>query len=184
MKEEWRPVVHYDGLFYDIYEISDCGRLKNVREENATFVGKILSPKTDRGGYTVFCLCHKNQRKYPTAHQLVATSFIGPYPDGMEVNHIDGDKSNNHRDNLEYVTKSDNLKHSFRTDLRSLRGNNSTHNILVEKDIPEIRMLLNEGDLSEREIGLMYGVKRSTIHNIRTKHSWSWVNNTEGVSEK
>jgi len=175
MKEEWRAVVRYDGFYDDVYEISNLGRLKNVREANATFVGKILSPRTRDDGYTVFCLCYQNTRKYPLAHQLVATSFIGPYPDGMEINHIDGNKSNNCLNNLEYVTRSDNLLHSFKIGLRSLRGDNSTHNILTEKDIPEIQRLLNEGDLSEREIGLMYGVKRSTIHNIRTGHSWSWL---------
>jgi len=175
MKEEWGPVVCCDGYYSDVYEISNLGRLKNIREANATFVGKILKPKIRRDGYVEFCLCRNNVRKMILAHQLVATSFIGPYPNGMEINHIDGDKANNYLNNLEYVTRSENLCHAFRIDLRSLRGDNHSHNILVEKDIPEIRMLLNEGDLSEREIGLMYGVKRSTIHNIRTKHSWSWV---------
>lgn len=49
-------------------------------------------------------------------HKLVALTFMGN-PDGLTVNHIDGDKSNNHVDNLEYVTQSENMLHAHRTGL-------------------------------------------------------------------
>jgi hypothetical protein len=51
-------------------------------------------------------------------HRLVTAAFIGPCPADMEVNHIDGDKSNNHTSNLEFCTASENLKHRNR--LRSI----------------------------------------------------------------
>lgn len=72
-----------------------------------------LKPMDNGRGY-MRVQCHGRRR---CTHLLIAATFIGPKPAGMEVNHIDGDKLNNRPSNLEYVTRSENMKHCFRVGL-------------------------------------------------------------------
>lgn len=87
----------------DKYLVYRDGRIYSVWSE------RFLKLKPSGLGY---CQCLLGMK--PTkAHVAVAHAFLGPCPPGKEVNHIDGNKSNNHFSNLEYVTRSENIKHSF-----------------------------------------------------------------------
>lgn len=80
--------------------------------------GRLLKGKVTRGGYKEYLLTVNGRRYYRLGHRLVAEAFI-PNPNGLpEVNHIDGDKLNNHVSNLEWVTTSENHIH-FRDILRA-----------------------------------------------------------------
>lgn len=61
-------------------------------------------------------------------HRLIAKAFCDGYAPNKEVNHIDGDKSNNRADNLEWVDHNDNLKHAY---LTGLRENDVSHKVVV-----------------------------------------------------
>lgn len=101
------------------YEISNYGRCRHIDKLNWKTKG-ILKPKVNsKSGYVQYniTLNHKNYYKY--AHRLVATHFI-PGNASLEVNHIDGDKQNNHHENLEWVTRKENMKHAFDTGLTSV----------------------------------------------------------------
>lgn len=131
MKEIWKPVKGYEGL----YEVSNTGRVKSVERTvksyngwNRTFHEKILtlhsSKITTRHPKPMYHveLWKDNKRKVPMIHRLVAEAFI-PNPDGKpQVNHIDGDRSNNRVDNLEWVTCSENSMHAYKTGLSKPKG--------------------------------------------------------------
>ena len=79
--------------------------------------GKTLRPQED-GNRRLFVTLSKNGKYKPTkVHKLVAAAFIGPRPEGLEINHIDGDHQNNAASNLEYCTQSENMKHAVRLGL-------------------------------------------------------------------
>jgi hypothetical protein len=63
-------------------------------------------------GYRFVSLYDSGVGRQEYVHRLVAAAFIGPCPDGMQVNHKDLDKSNNHFNNLEYVTSQGNMAHA------------------------------------------------------------------------
>lgn len=71
-----------------------------------------LKPKTDKWGYLLVCLHTNPGKKYKFVHDLVATTFIGPRPTGLVINHKDGNKKNNNFKNLEYCTQTENERHS------------------------------------------------------------------------
>lgn len=100
MEEIWKCIDGYEGL----YQISNFG---NVKKE-----GRFLFP-SQANGYLNIAL-HKNKKSQNKAiHQLVASAFIkNPYK-RKEVNHKDGNRSNNYVDNLEWVSHSDNILHSY-----------------------------------------------------------------------
>lgn len=112
MKEVWKDVVGYEGL----YQISSLGRLKSmggvrpVGNTGGYRPERILTPCKSRYGYLKVILCDKNGgRKYTVVHRIVAEAFI-PNPDNKpQVNHIDENKTNNAVDNLEWVTCKENI---------------------------------------------------------------------------
>lgn len=73
---------------------------------------KKLKPQKHNQGYKMVALYFgdgKLSRKYTLIHRMVAECYLGPCPAGYEVDHIDGDKTNNHISNLQYLTKEENL---------------------------------------------------------------------------
>lgn len=106
MREVWRDVVGYEGK----YQVSNFGRVKSLNY-NRTGIEKLLCPKKS-AHYLRVTLRNDMGAKDKCIHRLVAQAFI-PNPDNKsEVNHIDGDKRNNHLSNLEWVIHSENARHS------------------------------------------------------------------------
>lgn len=108
----WKPVVGFTA-----YEVSDEGDVRRSAPGRRTFVGKVLKPQLAGSGYRFVCLVKGGKSSQRYVHRLVAAAFIGEAPADHEVNHRDGDKSNNHLDNLEYVTRSENCRHAVRLGL-------------------------------------------------------------------
>lgn len=99
LNEEWRPVVGFEGR----YEVSSLGSVRNVT------TGKVLRAPLCTSGYPHLNLSAGcGVRKAAVVHQLVASAFIGPRQGGMQVDHINRDKSDNRLLNLRYVTPSQN----------------------------------------------------------------------------
>lgn len=107
MQEIWKDIIGYEGL----YQISNFG---NIRSNN------ILKKQRIAGkGYKSITLHKKGKRNYFFIHRLVAEHFI-PNPNNYpQVNHIDGNKTNNHVDNLEWCNNSQNMKHAYDNGLHS-----------------------------------------------------------------
>lgn len=82
--------------------------------------GYVLKGSTKKTGYKeVILRDQQGEPRYILVHRLIAACFCDKSPDADEVNHIDGDKSNNRADNLEWTTRGGNLKHAYETGLRS-----------------------------------------------------------------
>lgn len=110
MKEDWRPVVGFEGK----YLVSNFGAVKSLRYEGHAVERELCQATDSKGlGYkSVYLYSKQAKRCFKLVHQLVASAFI-PNPNGYrEVNHIDGDPSNNRVDNLEWCTRSQNILHA------------------------------------------------------------------------
>ena len=104
----WYPIKGWEGL----YEINKNGEVRNAKNKN-TIVGDI-----NNCGYYRVSLYNQGQSKRYFRHRLVAEQFLDK-PEGKDfVNHIDGDKSNNSLENLEWVSQSENEKHAFENGLK------------------------------------------------------------------
>lgn len=111
MIEEWKDISNYEGL----YKISDLGRVKSLYRKDKSGVvraEKIKSTFYDGQGYEIISLSKNGIKKTFRIHRLVAMAFI-PNPDNKpEVNHIDENKAKNCAYNLEWVSKSENMRHN------------------------------------------------------------------------
>jgi hypothetical protein len=113
--EIWKPIVGYEG----IYAVSNFGRVRrDCGGSNNAIAGRILKASKDDCGYSQVRLCVGGIASTFKVHRLVALNFIGPRPEGLEINHIDGKKDNNFVGNLEYVTSLYNNQHAGRLGLK------------------------------------------------------------------
>lgn len=109
MTEEWRTIPGHPN-----YEASTHGRIRSITH---TTVGKDGVPRTYQGKilatYTRDDMGHQSvplgYRVSDEVHRLVARTFLGPRPPGLETRHLDGDGSNNRIENLAYGTHSENM---------------------------------------------------------------------------
>lgn len=109
-KEVWKKVL--DGW----YEASNLGRIRRARYTNGCWgVKHVLKPSKDHDGYPQVVVSIMGDRSCYKVHQLVAAAFIGPCPEGKQVNHKDTVKTNNIPRNLEYMTSLENNHHRIRT---------------------------------------------------------------------
>jgi hypothetical protein len=114
--EEWRVIQGYPD-----YEVSDYGNVRSkdriIRQfghkgyYERLMKGRLLKLRKQNAGYLVVWLCKDGMSKIVTVHRLVACAFIGVSE--LDVNHKNGDKTDNRVDNLEYVDRSTNIKHSY-----------------------------------------------------------------------
>jgi hypothetical protein len=121
----------------------------------------------DAMGYAVVYLWD-SERKRPDRrmlHQLVAENYIGQRPDGCDAtNHLDGNKLNNHFSNLEWCSRSDNMRHAWRTGLCR------PHKLTEAK----VREILTCGGL-DTPTAARFGVSQVTVTRIRAGKAWRHV---------
>lgn len=99
MTETWLPVTGFEGL----YEVSDLGNVRSLLS------GKVLRPVLHSAGYLQVSL----KRRWYYVHRLVAAAFVAG-DNSLQVNHRNGRRDDNRASNLEWVTCSENHKHSYR----------------------------------------------------------------------
>lgn len=116
--EIWKPVENYETY----YQVSSHGRVRSLNKlintgikhsEQRLRKGKVLKPNLKRSGYLSVDLSKDNKVKTTLMHRIVATAFIPNYDNKPQVNHKNGNKTDNRADNLEWATRSENQTHRF-----------------------------------------------------------------------
>lgn len=135
--------------------------------------GKVVKLKPcDTGGYFQTMLLGDDGRYHTRkVHRLVCWAFYGK--SDMEINHKDGNKLNNCPDNLEYCTRSENIKHAFAMGLeKPMRGENNPTAKLTDAEVEEIRAYVADAKAQGKrfygraELAARYGVSSSYIRDL------------------
>lgn len=158
--EEWTEIRNHPN-----YLISSWGRVYSFKSD------LIMTPRPSEWGYMRICLYDDGNRYWKYIHRLVAEHFIPGGDEGLEVNHIDGDKTYNNETNLEWVTKRMNNQHAWDTGLavgNVISMKDDTTGIIYKSIIECSRDL----DLSYPAVryALRYGTK------TKTGKTFSYVN--------
>lgn len=163
--EEWKTITDFPK-----YQISSFGRVKSFHQSK---LGKIRKLANHRQGYIeVILKSNSSKGKVFKVHRLVALHFISNPKNKSEVNHKDGNKRNNHIDNLIWATRNENQQHAFNTGLQiGLKGELNPASKLTNKDIINIR----SSNLKQIDLIKLYGLGKSAIQNIRHKKSWKHI---------
>lgn len=144
MKEIWKDVIGYEGL----YQVSNLGKIKRVMFTNGkySFKKERLLNKFLINGYEKVELNKNGIGKPKFIHRLVAEAFIPNPENKLQVNHIDGNKQNNCISNLEWATPSENTKHAYMTGLAKSPNINKYGNLnhsskeVIQYDLKNIKI--------------------------------------------
>jgi len=112
--EIWKSIP--STLFH--YEASSFGRIRRVKPSKGTLPGKILKPQLARNGYLQLVLKINTKSKTSMVARLVCEAFNGEPPQGFDVNHKDFNRLNNTPENLEWLSRRDNIRYTLNSGRR------------------------------------------------------------------
>lgn len=178
--EIWKQICTAPYLDYikEYYWISTYGRIFTTFNN----YNSVMSQMLDRGYYSIRLRDIHSQPNTLSVNRLVMMVFcpISNYND-LDVNHLDGIKTNNYLWNLEWATRSENILHSFRIGLHiPVCGENCGNSKLNEVTVHKICKCLENPDYSSKEIceivGLEYNKQNSNIiYTIKSKDTWNHI---------
>ena len=157
----------------DNYYITEDGFVYSIK------YNRFLNGWVNKTGYLTYVITLNNGKsKRIPSHRLVAKTFLQPVEGKNHVNHIDGDKLNNHHSNLEWCTPAENIRHA-----RDVLGKNMEfpagkehHNSKLSDDIvKDIRKKYKTGEHTTRSLGVDYGVAGPTILSVIHNRTWRHV---------
>lgn len=162
-------IISDEGLFTK-YLVTSEGQIFSIKKSGT--LRKMKPARVGTGYYTVNISINKVNKKY-LVHRLVALVFIPNPENKKQVNHKDGDKSNNILENLEWNTPKENIIHSYVTGLHKVGfGEESNNPKITKKKAKQIYELLETNEFTLDEIAEVTETTRSIVYNIKHKLAW------------
>lgn len=176
MKEiEWKSIKGYED-----YEVSNTGLVRSLDRtltrsdgQERFYAGQMLKLQYDsRSGRPMVRLYSRELKKAKTlkVHRLVALTFLGDRPEGMDIRHLDGVVTNNNVENLCYGTKSSNQIDIMKHTKRCAAGK------LTVDDVVEIRRAYKEKEMTQYELAEMFGITQGTVSEIVNRKTFKFIN--------
>lgn len=160
--------VPVEGL-EDVYTVFSNGSV--MRNSSR----KYIKARPNWAGYMMVHLRHRSINKNVTVHRLVANAFIEKPDSEYDVDHIDNNKSNNNVENLQWLSRSENIKKAFKQGRPSPKGNSITNRRgyrspvakLSQENVKDIKKMLTNRELMQKDIAKMFNVSPQDICNIK-----------------
>lgn len=178
MEEIWKPIENYETR----YEVSSFGNIRRLadvpRVDNR---GRVTGRKmramvggVNSFGYRTVILTKDNKARSFKVHRLVAKAFLSNQNERPQVNHINGVKTDNRVENLEWCTNQHNVLHAFKLGLNKVRrGEANNLARITEKDAIFIKR--NKGIIPRKELMQQFSLCARAINRIQKGELWSHV---------
>lgn len=167
-KVEWRPVVGYEEL----YEVSEHGDVRRLGGTHGCKKTRLLTPFPNGPSLRLAVRVGKHGQKQSLyVHRVVAKAFLGDFSHTkLEVDHVDGNWTNNDYRNLEWVTCLENHRRAAVLGLKA-KGTRNANAKLTEEDVRMIR----EMPVSLHKVSAIFGISRIHAKRIRQRLVWAHV---------
>jgi len=168
--EIWKPMIIEDIPEVKDYSISNYGRIKSFKtDKSGTYInGSLLK------GYKTLNIKNGDKRSTKYIHKLVAENFILKENQLQTfVIHLDFDKSNNHVENLKWVTRNTMFAHQ-KINPNYKRGT-INYSKLSETDVIRLKMKLKRGKFKLYKLAKEFGITHTQLNRIRSGENWSHV---------
>jgi hypothetical protein len=175
MNEAIKVIPGCDGR----YSITESGTVISHLRNSGQKCGDNRINRNCDNGHGRLCVglsIGRRKRKTFRVHRLVCLAFHGQAPAGKnEVNHIDGNPKNNHFTNLEWCSRSENMRHAVKLGLANPnKGEDHYCARLSASDIPVIREMMDAGFPAEH-VGAMWGITGRHVADIHRRDKWRHV---------
>lgn len=172
----WKQIEKHPDFY-----VSDTGLVWaketiTIRTNGASLRKKerFIKVAVGKKGYPIVRLSRHGKDKTYTVHRLVAQAFVSNPNKYIEVNHEDGDKTNNNYQNLVWCTRGYNIKHAFASGLRTVDGDSNPNRKLSALDVIDIRKRKVRGEKMTYVLK-DYTVSIETIRRAATGQNWQSV---------
>lgn len=184
MKEEWRDIEGWEGY----YRVSNKGKVKSLRRYITRMLRGIelnscwrkehyMSTNDRKTRYIGVTLFRNGEGGGELIHRLVASAFIDNPDNKPCVNHKDGNKHNNEVSNLEWCTPKENGRHAVNNGLTAC-GERQHDAKLTSDEVRYIRWIYKIGEITYKELGIIFGVGKETIGDLIRRTTWKHILNS------
>ena len=146
------------------YEVSSDGHIRNKKS------GRILHEFINKNGYLITQFDGKTR----TVHRVVASVYLDNPNKCEDINHKDGNKRNNSVENLEWCTRSENMKHAYKLGLKISKGEKNGNHKLSKEDVKHIVSIYKKGDAKygAKALAKKFNVAPQTICAVVSGQNW------------
>lgn len=172
MEEIFKDIEGYEGL----YQVSNLGRVKSLNY-NHTNQERILKGVKNAYGYIQVGLHKEGKKKIFKVHRLVYQTFIGEIPKGMQVNHIDEDKTNNRLDNLNLMTPKENSNWGTRNErMAEAKTNGKLSKEVIQLDLEgnEIARFPSANEIQRQLCFSEAHISKCCLGKYKTAYNYKW----------
>ncbi len=175
MEEIWKDIKGYEGL----YQVSNLGRVKSLdryvnykNKSKAVRKGVIRKAKIGKG-YFLINLSKDGVKRFFLVHRIVAETFLENPSSKKTVNHINGIKTDNTVNNLEWSTYSENAIHAHNLGLKCQKGTKNNRSKLSDEIVYKIKFETDK--MLNHEIAKIYNIHPNHVGAIKRNEKWSHV---------
>lgn len=154
--EVWKEIEGYEGH----YQISNKGNVVSIKNSEPL----LIKQQNHSSGYKQVKLCKPKAISIQKVHRLVAKAFIDNPENKPQVNHINGVKTDNRAENLEWNTALENTRHAFENGLVNVYGENHRTSKLTDKEAEFI--LNNYKSFTLSELSIRFKVSEACVRDI------------------
>jgi len=170
--ETWKIIPSYP-----YYSASSLGRIKRNAGTPRCSKDRVLKQRITNYGYLIVSPLRPNTKQRPiTVHRLVLEAFCGDAPsDKHQGNHLNGNKTDNRIENLEWVTRGQNIKHAYDNGFHGhYIGENASSAKLTDKAVIDILNRIANREY-RKDIATLYGISTKTIDDIVCGDHWTHI---------
>jgi len=181
LEEIWKPIKGFE----EFYLITKDGNIKSVERQiclkTHSYIRReqdIIQAKSLDGYYRIKLYNNTKKTKTISTHRLVALTYLNNPNNYLEINHIDGNKTNNNVTNLEWCSKEQNVKHAYDTGLKKREnyvGEACVFSKLTEQQVLSIREEYKTGTTSYPKLSKKYNTVIGNIESIINRKTWKHV---------
>lgn len=158
------------------YAVTKDGRVWSYARDGNQFQGRWLAHESVRGGYRRVLLTKHGKLYKKSVHRLVAQAYIENEKNSPQVNHINGIKTDNRVENLEWCSAKENVLHAARMGLRdAIVGSRHPLSKLNPDKVRHIREMCNKNGATFTSMATMFGITIRVASLVAKEKSWKHV---------